>query len=149
MKEVANRADLPDVVAISSVVDAFYDRVRADDLLGPIFNHAVAEWPAHLEKLKAFWSSVMLTTGQYKGNPVAAHLPHARVMTEAAFARWLLLWRETTSELLEAGPAAAMQNKAVRIAQSLSMAVAFQSGADGRAGNPTSQLKRASKVGIL
>jgi len=148
MREIASKRDLPDLVAISVVVDAFYDRVRADDLLGPIFNHAVAEWPAHLEKLKAFWLSVMLTTGQYKGNPVAAHSPHAKLMTQEAFDRWLSLWRDTTSELLEAGPAAAMQSKAIRIAQSLSIAVAFQSGADGRAGNPTSQLKRASKVGI-
>ena len=45
-------------------------------MLGPIFNNAIADWPEHLEKLTAFWSSVMLTSGRYKGNPMAAHLKH-------------------------------------------------------------------------
>jgi hemoglobin len=58
---------------IRVLVDAFYARLRRDPTLGPIFTNAIAEgaWPAHLEKMYAFWSSVMLTSGRYKGNPVA------------------------------------------------------------------------------
>ena len=57
---------------IKLLVDHFYARVREDELIGPLFNSAVADWPEHLEKLTAFWSSVMLTSGRYKGNPMAA-----------------------------------------------------------------------------
>ncbi|GGN52418.1 hypothetical protein GCM10011349_25940 [Novosphingobium indicum] len=56
---------------LSALVEAFYARVRVDEELGPLFNDAIADWPEHLEKLCAFWSSVMLTTGRYKGQPVA------------------------------------------------------------------------------
>ena len=57
---------------LAALIKAFYARVRADAELGPIFNDAVADWPEHLEKLSAFWSSVMLTSGRYKGQPVPA-----------------------------------------------------------------------------
>lgn len=53
---------------LSRLVDAFYARVRSDEELGPIFNDAISDWPEHLEKLAAFWSSVMLTSGRYKGS---------------------------------------------------------------------------------
>lgn len=121
---------------IAAVVDLFYERVRADPMLGPVFNGSVTDWPHHLDRLKAFWSSLMLTSGRYKGDPVAAHLPHSGAMTEAAFARWLDLWRATTNELLAADCAQAMQSKAERIAQSLSLAMAYRSGMGGRGGIP-------------
>ncbi len=134
---------LPNEAEIAAVVDLFYDRVRTDAMLGPIFNAAVGDWPHHLDRLRAFWSSVMLTSGRYKGNPLAAHLPHASEMTEAAFTRWLDLWRATTNELLSAAAAQAMQAKAERIAQSLSLAVAYQSGPGGRGGIPLESVKAA------
>ena len=31
-------------------------------------------WPVHLAKMYDFWSSVMLTTGRYKGNPLGVHM---------------------------------------------------------------------------
>jgi len=60
---------------IRHLVDAFYERVRRDSTLGPIFAAAITEdaWPEHLAKMYAFWSSVMLTSGRYKGDPVGAH----------------------------------------------------------------------------
>ena len=62
---------------LQRLVNAFYAKVRGDALLGPVFGAAVANWPEHLEKLGAFWSSVMRTTGRYKGSPMGAHLRHA------------------------------------------------------------------------
>ena len=44
---------------VARLVPRFYDRVRADEILGPIFNRAIKDWPHHLAKLEAFWSSVM------------------------------------------------------------------------------------------
>lgn len=111
---------------LRQLVDAFYARVRADDALGPVFNAAIAHWPEHLEKLTAFWSSVMLTSGRYKGQPVPAHLKHRAAMTAPMFDRWLALWGEVTDQLMEPAAAAQLQAKAARIAESLQLAVHFR-----------------------
>ncbi|HEY0595996.1 MAG TPA: group III truncated hemoglobin, partial [Sphingopyxis sp.] len=95
------------------------------------FNAAVDDWPGHLEKLIAFWSSVMLTTGRYKGSPVAEHLKHRQAITPAMFDRWLAIWADTTNELLAPAVAAALQAKAVRIAESLQLALFFRLDAPG------------------
>lgn len=112
---------------LARLVDGFYERVRQDDRIGPLFNQAVHDWPEHLERLRAFWSSVMLTTGRYKGNPMAAHLRHAAAIEPAMFDRWLELWRETASDMLgeEAG---ALIEKAERIAESLKLGLFFRIG---------------------
>jgi hemoglobin len=110
--------------AIMALVDRFYAKVRRDPLIGPVFNDAVDDWDEHLRKLYDFWSSVMLTTGRYKGNPMAAHLklpiqPHF-------FERWLALWQETAGEVFAPEPAAAFRNKAGRIAESLKLGLFYR-----------------------
>lgn len=110
---------------IDRLVPTFYDRVRTDPILGPIFESAIADWPHHLERLKAFWSSVMLTSGRYKGQPMIAHLRHAHEMTPENFARWLDLWKATSTELLEPDTAASVQAKAEMIAESLELGVHY------------------------
>jgi len=71
--------------ALGLVVERFYARVRLDPLLGPIFGAAVHDWPEHLARLTDFWSSVMLTSGRYKGRPLPAHLKHADAITPEGF----------------------------------------------------------------
>jgi len=107
------------------LVQTFYGRVRQDALLGPIFNGAIDDWDHHLGKLQAFWSSVMLGSGRYKGQPMAVHLRQEAHMTPEAFARWLQLWNETTADLLDPLAARALQEKAARIAESLTLGIAF------------------------
>ena len=111
---------------LQSLVDAFYAKVRRDPVLGPVFDRAVGDWPEHLEKLGAFWSSVMLTSGRYKGSPMAAHLRQAKAIEPAMFERWLDLWRETAREALAEPDAAAVIEKAERIAESLKLALFFR-----------------------
>lgn len=111
--------------SLRDLVDQFYARVRADPLIGPLFNKAIDDWPAHLDKLQAFWSSVMLTSGRYKGRPLPAHIKHAEEIDARSFARWLALWKETTDELLDPASAAALQEKAARIAESLSLGIQY------------------------
>ena len=111
---------------IQRLVDRFYVKVREDELIGPIFNTAIADWREHLEKLGAFWSSVMLTSGRYKGNPMAAHLRHADSIEPDMFDRWLFLWRETAAEELNPDAAAAVAAKADRIAESLKLGLYFE-----------------------
>lgn len=115
-----------DDAALTQLVPAFYARIRRDEVLGPIFNKAIGEWPEHLEKLTAFWSSVMLTSGRYKGQPVPAHLKHSESMTAENFSRWLGLWRDVTGEMMQPAAAAELQVKAERIAESLQLAVSFR-----------------------
>lgn len=123
-----------DEEGLGRLVSAFYARVRADPELGPLFNAAVEDWAEHLEKLTAFWSSVMLTSGRYKGNPMAAHMKHRAEIRPDLFDRWLAIWNETTAELMPAGAAAALQDKAARIAESLQLGLFFRLGpASGRA----------------
>lgn len=108
------------------LVEAFYARVRADEELAPIFSDAITDWPEHLRKLTDFWSSVMLTSGRYKGQPVPAHMRHRSRITPELFERWLGLWTETTDAMMEPAAASALQDKARRIAQSLQLAMFFR-----------------------
>ena len=111
--------------ALGELVQCFYARVRQDPDIGPVFNEAIHDWDEHLGKLQAFWSSVMLTSGRYKGRPFPAHLKHADRISDASFARWLGLWAETTEKLFEPELAMLFQDKADRIAESLSMGIAI------------------------
>ena len=111
--------------SLRRLVNAFYAKVRSDPLIGPIFNRAIADWPEHLDKLQCFWSSVMLSSGRYKGRPLPAHIKHADANFPASFERWLAIWRETTGEMLDPQSAAALQEKAGRIAESLSLGISF------------------------
>jgi hemoglobin len=104
-------------------------------LIGPVFEAAIGDWDAHLEKIEAFWSSLMLGTGRYKGNPVAARRRHLPAITPPMFDRWLALWGDVTSDTLPPATAARLQARAARIAESLKLALYFRLPA--RAGGAT------------
>ena len=73
--------------ALRYLVDSFYAKVRADSELGPIFKRAIpGDWGPHLATMHDFWSSIMLTSGRYKGNPIAVHL-RVEGMEPASFAQ--------------------------------------------------------------
>lgn len=112
--------------AIVRLVDTFYARVRRDPVLGPIFGAAIADtaWPPHLQKMYAFWSSVMLGSGRYKGNPVEVHERVAGI-EPGLFDRWLDLFEQTAAELFAPVLAEAFAVKARRIAESLRLALFF------------------------
>lgn len=117
-----------DEAMLERLIPRFYERVRADGEIGPLFDAAVHDWPDHFDTLVAFWSSVMLTSGRYKGNPVAKHLKHKALITPAMFDRWLAIWAATTNELTPPAVAVALQAKAARIAESLQLALFFRLG---------------------
>ncbi|MBW8296577.1 MAG: group III truncated hemoglobin [Sphingopyxis sp.] len=108
------------------LIPSFYARVRDEALIGPVFDRAIGDWQQHLGKLVDFWSSVMLTSGRYKGSPVAAHLKQLPEITPPMFDRWLMLWTEVTADMLPPAAAAALQDKAARIAESLKLALYFR-----------------------
>jgi len=89
---------------IERLVDAFYERIRRDDLLGFIFDDvAKTNWEAHLPKMYAFWETVLFGTGSFSGNPLAAHakLVPMTEMGRPQFDRWLCLFTATVDELFE------------------------------------------------
>lgn len=113
--------------AIAALVERFYAKARRDPMIGPVFNEAIDDWGEHLDKLCAFWSAVMLTSGRYKGNPMAVHMklpiePHF-------FERWLELWQETAGEVFAPDLAASFRDKAGRIAESLQLGLFYRPGA--------------------
>ncbi len=111
---------------IRHLVDSFYAKVRADPELGPIFERAIAgEWGPHLATMHDFWSSVMLTSGRYKGNPVAVHL-QVKGIEPRLFDRWLTLFGETCREFFDEDVAGAFRTKAIRIAESLKLALFYR-----------------------
>jgi len=112
--------------ALPALLERFYARVRADQDLGPVFNDAIGDWDHHLGVLTDFWSSVMLASGRYKGNPMQAHMRHGPRIPPKMFERWLAIWAKTTNEMVSPPIAAEMQAKAARIAQSLNLAVNFR-----------------------
>jgi hemoglobin len=118
---------------LQRLVDRFYAVVRQDPVIGPLFNSAISDWPGHLEKLGAFWSSVMLTSGRYKGNPMAAHLHHKAAIEPAMFDRWLALWASTARDELAPGDADMVIAKAERIAESLQLGLWFRLGSAANA----------------
>jgi hemoglobin len=111
---------------IQRLVDGFYAKVRVDPELAPIFNRAIpGDWGPHLATMRNFWSSVMLTSGRYKGNPVATHL-RIDGMAPRLFDRWLYLFGETCGELFNDSVAEAFRAKAARIAESLKLALYYR-----------------------
>lgn len=126
---VVDGRPLPDVLdeaMISAVVHGFYDAIRADDLLGPIFNAAIApdDWPRHLARMCDFWSATLLRTGRYDGRPLPPHLAIPG-LGEAHFRRWLSLFRATVTRLCPDEVARLFMDRALRIAHSFRLAIAF------------------------
>ena len=121
-----------DEAIIRSLVQGFYAKVREDPKLGPIFNRVIGEdWDQHLAKMCDFWSSVMLLTGTYKGNPMVAHMRLKMVRPEH-FERWLALFREAATELCDPEVAALFVGKAENIARSLQLGMFYQPQPDRR-----------------
>lgn len=83
---------------IKKLVDAFYEKVRKDDVIGPIFNERINDrWPQHLEKMYTFWQTVLLGEHTYFGSPFP---PHATLpVSHQHFEKWMELFIKTVDEL--------------------------------------------------
>lgn len=112
---------------IRELVHEFYARVRRDDLLGPVFNAAIADWDVHLDKLCAFWSSITLMTRRYKGTPMQVRAA-LRQIGPAHFARWLALFGSTAAEVCPPTAAELFSERAGRIAEALQMGIGIYRG---------------------
>jgi hemoglobin len=111
---------------IARLVDGFYDRVRVDPLIGPVFNDRIEDWGPHLAQMRLFWSSVALMSGVYHGRPMPKHLPLP--IDARHFDRWLALFEQTARDLCPPAAADHFIERARRIAESLELGVAGANG---------------------
>lgn len=123
--EIQRRTGI-DEAMIERLVRGFYARVRADALLGPVFESRIQDWEPHLRRMMAFWSSVALMSGSYSGQPMRLHQPLP--IDAAHFDRWLALFAETAAALCPPAAAAHFEERARRIAESLELGIALSAG---------------------
>lgn len=115
-----------DEAMIARLVDDFYTKVRADPLLGPVFDARISDWEPHLQQMRLFWSSVALMSGVYHGRPMPKHLPLP--VDAVHFDRWLELFERTAREVCPPVAAHHFIERARRIAESLELGVAGANG---------------------
>ena len=114
--------DITDRRDVACLVNVFYDRVRGDDLLGPIFDDiAHVDWATHLSRMYDFWESVLFARATFKGAPLVVHRALARrtPLTAAAFDRWIALFQSTVDDLFSGPMAEQAKNSATRIAATM------------------------------
>lgn len=111
----------PTEANIRELVYAFYDRVRADAVLGPVFETRLSgRWDEHLPKMCRFWGSIVLGTRTYRGNVQQAHQPIDGIEPHH-FSRWLYLFLDTVENRFRPAAAVRFMEPALRIAQSLQL----------------------------
>ncbi len=110
LRDITTEAD------VKRLVDAFYEKVNADELLSPVFNGvAHVDWAHHLPVMYTFWSSVLLGTASYHGRPFPKHL--ALPVGREHFDRWLQLFTGTVDALFEGDKAEEAKMRGYSIAQ--------------------------------
>ena len=108
---------------ISNMVERFYARVQADEMLGPIFAQRISDWPHHLAHMKKFWRSIMLKTGEFSGNPMTKHAAIPKI-DNPEFSQWLKLFSETLDEIgISKEARARIYGRAEMIAESLLLGI--------------------------
>lgn len=113
-----------DEALIETIVRTFYNRVRADSLLGPIFEKHIQHWEPHLQNMFAFWSAIMLNTRRYNGRPMPKHV--ALPIDAEYFDRWLQIFNNTVEQLCVKEDALLFMEKAKQIASSLEKGLAVK-----------------------
>lgn len=130
---IEEKNDILSLNDIKLLVDTFYDKVREDTLIGPIFNERIQNrWPEHLAKMYTFWQTVLLGQHTYYGSPFP---PHAQLPIEQHhFQRWLFLFSQTLNELFTGEKAKEAMWRADKMAQM------FQYKIEHHKNNPTRSL---------
>jgi hemoglobin len=106
---------------VIQLVDTFYGRVRDDAVLGPVFEARLAgHWDQHMPRMYAFWTKVLLDTGEFQGNVFGKHMALSGIGKEH-FVRWLTLFKMTAIEVFGVDGAEPAILVANRIASSLQL----------------------------
>ncbi len=112
------KKDIETRVDIELLVNNFYEKIKADDELGFIFQDiAHVNWFTHLPAMYDFWENIILFTGNYEGNPMHLHkhLHHISSLTEQHFTRWNELFSVTIDSHFAGKNADAARSRALSI----------------------------------
>jgi hemoglobin len=112
------------------LVDRFYDKIKADKIVGHIFNDVMkVNWEVHLPVMYAFWENALFCTGGYKGNAMKKHIKINRVtpLQKKHFNRWLQIFNETVDEYFEGDKARLAKQRAHSIATIMQVKIAGES----------------------
>lgn len=124
-----DRIDIRSREEVDVLVGKFYERVRAHEELGPIFEGVIQDWPRHLIHLGDFWEMILLRTGPGAGqfNPTKVHqevdFKVEHIIEQAHFGNWLELWFETIERYFEGPNADYAKEHARRMAHMLFMRI--------------------------
>jgi hemoglobin len=103
---------------IEVLVDAFYHKVKTDELIGYIFTDIVkVNWQKHLPVMYSFFENMLFYTGSYTGNPMELHkhINSLYPLTARHFERWSILFNSTVDELFEGEKAMLVKQRAKSI----------------------------------
>lgn len=103
---------------IKQLVDCFYEKIKADDLIGYIFTDVYkVNWDRHLPVMYRFWENAVFYNGAYQGNPLIVHqaIHAATSLTAEQFDRWIDLFISTTDELFSGERATLAKQRATNI----------------------------------
>ncbi|WP_298473953.1 group III truncated hemoglobin [uncultured Maribacter sp.] len=118
-KDIENRDD------VKLLVETFYEKIRAHQVLGPIFNSIIKDWDAHLVLLTDFWETQLFLKRKYHGNPVTAHqevdTKSNGTITSEHFGLWLNTWFATIDQLFDGETAWIAKNRAQKMSTMLFM----------------------------
>ena len=94
-------------------------------MLGPVFNERIPaeKWPIHLERMYAFWNSVIFFQKEYKGNPFAKHIDLP--INPAHFERWVKLFKATIVENFEGPESEDMKKRAENMGKMFTAKLAY------------------------
>jgi len=117
--EMATKRDIENREDIIKLVNTFYDKVNANEVLSPLFNEvAQVHWDSHLPTMYDFWENIIFGTGNYRGRPMPPHLAlNQKVpLLEHHFITWMSLFFPTVDELFEGPKAQLAKERAQHIA---------------------------------
>jgi hemoglobin len=106
------KKDIENIEDIEKLVNVFYERIRENEQLGPVFNQVIKDkWPEHLSKMVSFWQTILLYEHTYSGSPFP---PHAKLPIEKShFDTWVDLFQQTVDNLFAGEKADAAKARAV------------------------------------
>lgn len=111
------------VEAIEEMVHEFYGRIQEDEVLGPIFDRRIDDWPEHLERMVRFWRAVLRSEPLFKPGPRGGPpILHRQIeeLERHHFGRWLGLFEEVVVGIYPEDEAYYVVSCAHRIAGALS-----------------------------
>lgn len=113
MKDIETRED------IELLVRKFYTKVRANEVLGYIFDDVMKiDWEYHIPILVDFWETILLDSHSYSRNAMGEHfIVNQKIRLEPFhFTAWLNLFDSTVDELFKGEKAELAKKRAHAVA---------------------------------